>query len=178
MSNCSSSNHEGFGEWQDVQLLTVESKENECDTKQLELKDQAKVYDLLVSRQKRTHHQLLPCLVRLTTLAVVSFMGELGAQQSSRIRAQGSSQSLPSPCVTTETCTSSTRAVSDSATDARADCSDKTAERLVIWRYIFIVVILSLIQYKMAEGQKDEISDTVETVRKGALNPCIDDSDF
>ena len=28
----------------------------------------------------------------------------------------------------------------------------------------------------MAEGQRDEISDTVETVRKGALNPFIDDS--
>ena len=60
---------------------------------------------------------------------------------------------------------------------ARADCSGKTAERFVIWRYIFIVVVIvSLIQYKMAEGHRDEISDTVETVRKGALNPFIDDS--
>ena len=60
---------------------------------------------------------------------------------------------------------------------ARADCSGKTAERFVIWRYIFIVVVIvSLIQYKMAEGQRDEISDTVETVRKRALNPFIDDS--
>ena len=25
---------------------------------------------------------------------------------------------------------------------ARADCSGKTAERLVIWRYIFIVVVM------------------------------------
>ena len=60
---------------------------------------------------------------------------------------------------------------------ARADCSGKTAERLVIWRYIFIVVVIvSLIQYKMAEGQRDEISDSVETVRKRALNPFVDDS--
>ena len=60
---------------------------------------------------------------------------------------------------------------------ARADCSGETAERLVIWRYNFmVVVIVSLIQFKMAEGQRDEITDTVETVRKGASNPFIDDS--
>ena len=52
---------------------------------------------------------------------------------------------------------------------ATADCGGKTAERLIMWRYIFVAVIVSLIQYKMAEGPGDETSDTVETVRKGAL---------
>ena len=58
----------------------------------------------------------------------------------------------------------------------RADCSGKTVEGLVILRYIFIVVVISLIQFKMAEGQRDAISETVETVRKGTLNPFIDES--
>ena len=57
----------------------------------------------------------------------------------------------------------------------KVDLSCKVAERFVVWRYVFIVVVVAnLIHYKMAEGQHG--IDDVEVPGKRALRSVIDDS--
>ena len=56
----------------------------------------------------------------------------------------------------------------------KVDLSCKIAERFVIWRYVFIVIVANLIHYKMAEGQHG--IDDVEVAGKRALRSVIDDS--
>ena len=57
----------------------------------------------------------------------------------------------------------------------KVDLSCKVAERFVVWRYVFIVVVVAnLIHYMMAEGQHG--IDDVEVLGKRALRSVIDDS--
>ena len=57
---------------------------------------------------------------------------------------------------------------------AKVDLSCKIAERFVVWRYVFIVIVANLIHCKMAEGQHG--IDDVEVAGKRALRSVIDDS--
>ena len=54
------------------------------------------------------------------------------------------------------------------------DLSAKIAERFVVWRYIFIVIIVNLIQHKMAERQNG--IDNVKVAGRRDLHSVIDDS--
>ena len=56
----------------------------------------------------------------------------------------------------------------------KVDLSGNIAERFVVWRYVFIVIVVNLIQHKMAEGQLG--IDDVEVAGKRALHSVIDDS--
>ena len=56
------------------------------------------------------------------------------------------------------------------------DLSGNIAERFVVWRYVFIVIVVNLIQHKMAEGQHG--IDDVEVAGKRALHSVIDDSEI
>ena len=57
----------------------------------------------------------------------------------------------------------------------KVELSCKIAVRFVVWRYVFIVVVVAnLIHYKMAEGQHG--IDDVEVPGKRALRSVIDDS--
>jgi hypothetical protein len=56
----------------------------------------------------------------------------------------------------------------------KVDLSGKTAGRFVVWRYVFIVIIVNLIQHKMAEGKHG--IDDVKVAGKRALHSVIDDS--
>ena len=48
------------------------------------------------------------------------------------------------------------------------------AERFVVWRYVFIVIVANLIHYKMVEGQHG--IDYVKVAGKRALHSVIDNS--
>ena len=56
----------------------------------------------------------------------------------------------------------------------KVDLSCKIAERFVVWRYVLIVIVASLIHYRMAECQHG--IDDVEVPGKKALRSFIDDS--
>ena len=56
----------------------------------------------------------------------------------------------------------------------KVDLSGNIAERFIVWRYVFIVIVVNLIQHKMAECQHG--IDDVEVAGKRALHSVIDDS--